>query len=136
MNRDAIVAHVGDSRAYVFRKSNLVAITRDHTLAQDLIAHGAKPEAVRRFRSVLTRAFRGEESDGHPDVAHVHLEVGDALLLCSDGLSDVVGAAEISQVLSAHSRPQAACDALLEKALAAGGPDNITVLAAKVVGAN
>lgn len=134
MNRDAVIAHLGDSRAYLFQKSGAVKITRDHTLAEDLMACGARPEDVARFRSVLTRALRGDRQDRQVDVCHVVLEPGDLLLLCSDGLSDVVGTQEIDQILKTHTEMQSACDALVEKALAAGGPDNITILAARAGG--
>lgn len=135
INRDVIIAHVGDSRAYLLHQGKLSRLTHDHTLAEDLIAEGAKPESVRRFRSMLTRALRGDQVDVHYDVAHVRLDVGDVLLVCSDGLTDVVSTADIAQTLSAHANPQSACDALLAQALAAGGPDNITILAARVVSA-
>jgi len=131
MNRDVVIAHLGDSRAYLFQKNGAVRITRDHTLAEDLIACGARSEDVVRFRSALTRALRGDRKERHPDVCHVLLELGDVLLLCSDGLTDVVSTSEIAQILKAHTDPQAACDALVERALAGGGPDNITILAAK-----
>lgn len=131
MNRDAVIAHLGDSRAYLFQKSGAVKITRDHTLAEDLMACGARPEDVARFRSVLTRALRGDGQDRQLDVCHVLLEPGDLLLLCSDGLSDVVSTQEMAQTLRTHTDMQSACEALVAKALTAGGPDNITVLAAR-----
>jgi serine/threonine protein phosphatase PrpC len=125
---DAIVAHVGDSRAYHGRQGRLEQITRDHTLAEELLRSGASPGDVARFRNVLTRAFGGDGEEVVPDVHQIQLRDGDALLLCSDGLTAVVQDAEIASLVFSHVEPQVACDKLIELALDRGGPDNITVV--------
>ena len=130
---DAIVAHVGDSRAYHGREGKLAQITRDHTLAEELLRSGASPDDVMRFRSVLTRAFGGDGGEVVPDVHQIHLRDGDALLLCSDGLTAVVQDAEIASLVFSHVEPQGACDKLIELALDRGGPDNITVVLVRLL---
>ncbi len=129
---DVVVAHVGDSRAYHGHEGRVEQITHDHTLAEELLRSGASPEDVGRFRSVLTRAFGGDGSEVVPDVHRVQLRDGDALLLCSDGLTTVVKDAEIAATIFSTVDPQSACDRLVELALERGGPDNITVVLMRV----
>ncbi len=124
----AVVAHIGDSRAYHGHHGSMKQITHDHTLAEELLRSGALPEDVARFRSVLTRAFGGDGGEVVPDVHEVHLKDGDALLLCSDGLTAVVNDQEIAHIVFQHVEPQDACDKLIQMALDRGGPDNITVI--------
>lgn len=128
---DALIAHVGDSRAYLARRGELRQITRDHTLAQVLIDTGVPPEQTRRVRHVLTNTLGGSSEAVSPDVAHVALESGDRLLLCTDGLTELVSDREIAEVLSRTLQAQAACDALIEIALNHGGKDNVTVVLAE-----
>jgi len=129
---EAIIAHAGDSRAYRHRRDGtLERLTRDHTLAQELADFGAiRPEEVERhrLRHVLTNCLGGPGPGVDPDIAHVRLADGDGLLLCTDGLSDLVTDAEIAETLSAVADPDAACAALLDRALDRGGRDNITVV--------
>lgn len=128
--RRFIVAHVGDSRAYLWRGGRLQQLTRDHTHVQDMVDDGlltpdqasSHPDA-----SVLVRAI-GHQPTVQADVTDwIPLEAGDALLLCSDGLSGYVTNAEIAAILSASPEPQAATDALIKAALDSGGHDNVTV---------
>jgi PPM family protein phosphatase len=128
---DALIAHVGDSRAYLARRGELRQITRDHTLAQILIDTGVPPEETRRVRHVLTNTLGGSAEAVSPDVAHVGLESGDRLLLCTDGLTELVSDREIAEVLGRTLQPQAACDTLIEIALDHGGKDNVTVVLAE-----
>jgi serine/threonine protein phosphatase PrpC len=126
------LGHVGDSRAYLLRSGQLQVLTRDHSYAQVLADSGQISQeqvATHRLRNVLLRHLGGSATE--IDVRHLRLESGDQLLLCSDGLSDAVTGEAIAQILSAATRAQAACDALIEAALAAGGRDNITVLIAR-----
>jgi len=127
---NAIIAHVGDSRAYLFREGNLRQLTRDHTLAQALADLGVAQEKIDSFRNVLTRTLGGKHNEAVPDAEHVVLQDGDRLLLCTDGLSDQISDADIAAVLGKVSAPQAACDALIAAALKAGGRDNITAVLA------
>ncbi|MHB0959732.1 MAG: PP2C family protein-serine/threonine phosphatase [Pirellulaceae bacterium] len=124
----AIVAHVGDSRAYLFRRGALQQITRDDTLAQQLVDAGVSEEAVQRFRNVLTNSFGGNAERVTMNIYPCELQPGDRLLLCTDGLSDMVSDTEISGVLQRDSDPQSACDRLVQLALNGGGKDNITVI--------
>lgn len=128
--RRAVVAHAGDSRAYLQRGDALRLLTRDHTLVQRMVeSQVLSPEEARRHpdAAVVTRALgQGEEVElevGDP----LPLEVGDRLLLCSDGLSGYVDDAAIGATLAAHAAAQAATDALITLALAAGGEDNVSV---------
>jgi len=131
---DAIIMHIGDSRAYLHRRGSIRQITKDHTLAQALIDSGIPPEDTTRVRHVLTNRLGGRPGLVAPDVRHVPLEDGDRLLLCTDGLSDLVGDSEIADEIVRAGHPQAACDALIELALARGGKDNVTVVIAQTRG--
>jgi len=130
---DAIIAHVGDSRAYHWHAGQLVQITRDHTLAEELRKSGMGFNRADKFRSVLTKAFGGDSPEVVPDVHHLHLEDGDSVLLCSDGLSNMVPDEEISRLVGTGQDPQSACDALVAAALERGAPDNVTAVLARVV---
>ena len=123
----AITANVGDSRAYLFRDDQLQQITRDQTLAQTLMDAGADTDQVRRFGHVLMSSLGASQEEVDVDVIHLELEPGDRLLLCTDGLSDLVDADSISSVLATCDL-NTACDKLVELALTAGGKDNITVV--------
>jgi serine/threonine protein phosphatase PrpC len=130
-DRMAIV-QVGDSRAYLFRQGRLSALTRDQTLAEDLVDRGAlKPEDVSRFpyRHVLAQAL-GTEAHVHPVVSNVDLKEGDRVLLCSDGLHGPVSDQAIEKILSETRDPAQVAEELIAAALAAGGPDNVTVVVA------
>lgn len=128
----AVVVHVGDSRAYQYGRGNLRQVTRDQTLAQQLIDAGSAPESVSKLRSVLTNCLGGKSDDVTAEIYKLTLESGDRLLLCSDGLSDMVEDAKISQVLAEHDDPQSACDQLVQAALDQGGKDNVTVVLCSV----
>lgn len=129
---EAIIAHAGDSRAYLRRGAGpLIRLTRDHTLAQELADFGAiRPEEVERhrLRHVLTNCLGGPGPGVNPDIHHLHLVDGDCLILCTDGLTDHVADDEIAAILDTHADPDAACAALIEQALDRGGRDNITVV--------
>ena len=131
---DLFLCHVGDSRAYLFHHGHLHRLTHDHTLAQALADAGRiLPEqvATHRLRHVLTRAIGMRGAQVEPEVQHLHLCDGDRLLLCTDGLSDLVPDEEIADVLRRLDASQDACDALVERALEHGGRDNITVILAR-----
>jgi protein phosphatase len=113
---DALIAHVGDSRAYHFRRGDLRQITRDQTVAQELIDRGVPPEQAAQMRNALTNMLGGRHDAVSPDVSHLALEDGDRLLLCTDGLTNLVADREIAEVVGRPLPPQAACDALIELA--------------------
>lgn len=128
------VVHVGDSRAYLLREDTLTQITRDHTFVQTLVDEGriTEDEAHRHpQRSLLMRALDGRS---HPelDLSVREMRAGDRYLICSDGLSGVVANDEIAATLAA-GEPSEVAQLLIEQALRAGGPDNVTVVVADVV---
>lgn len=130
---DVFIMHVGDSRAYVLRRGRLVRITHDHTVAQeyaDLGQLGQSEVAEHPMSHVLTRALGAPTDTLVSDTHHRDLEDGDRMLLCSDGLTKVASEADIAATLDAHPTSESACRALVELALARGGPDNITVIVA------
>ncbi|WP_437774310.1 PP2C family protein-serine/threonine phosphatase [Sorangium sp. So ce1097] len=131
-----LLAQVGDSRAYLLRDGALAQITRDQTLLQSLLESGKlRPEEAATFehRGVMLQALGLRE---HLQIAlsAVELRREDTLLLCTDGLSDLVDDRHITAALDAHPDPAAASSALIEAALAAGGRDNVTVLVARFDG--
>ncbi|HSF22789.1 MAG TPA: protein phosphatase 2C domain-containing protein [Blastocatellia bacterium] len=129
-----LIAHVGDSRAYLFREDQLYRLTCDHTFAQDLARIGAiSPEAVKShpMRHVLTNVVSSEGHKAHADLSILKLTDGDQVLLCTDGLTDMVSETEIKQSLAIRRSTNQACHALVEMALEGGGRDNITVVLAR-----
>lgn len=133
----ADLAWVGDSRIYLYRNGALRQLSEDQTVAWQLVKDGRLlPEQVAEHpdRNTLSQSI-GLESAGHPlQPAHasVALEPGDVLLVCSDGLSDLVPDAHIAQILKENASPQDAVPALITAALDAGGRDNVTVVLAKL----
>jgi protein phosphatase len=130
---DLLIAHVGDSRAYLFRKGTLHQLTCDHTLVGELYRAGMitrAQAATHRLRHALTRNLGGSVG-AKPDVQKLALADGDCLLLCSDGLSEMVGNAEIVRVLAGGGPSEAMSQRLVDAALAAGDKDNVTVVVAQ-----
>ena len=128
-----LVAHVGDSRAYLLRNTDLLQITTDHTWVNAEIARGVLTEEQAQehpWRNVLTRAI-GTAPHVEVDGTAVDVEDGDTLLLSSDGLHSVVGEETIRETL-AGDEPQKVCETLVEQANALGGPDNVTVVVARL----
>jgi protein phosphatase len=126
----ALLAHLGDSRAYLYRNQTLQQLTRDHSVIQDLIdANEVTLEEAERHpaRATLTRHVAMYPRP-LPDAAAVDLLPGDRILLSSDGLHGVVADASLAQTLDSHPEATDACAALIEAALQAGGPDNITAV--------
>src|SRR5215470_6442509 len=129
LGRVAKLAHVGDSRAYLFRNHRLAQLTTDHTIVQRMIEAGMlRPDeaADHPQSSVLERAIGSAPTVG-VDIRDHQLEEGDALLLCSDGLSGYVAADKIEAVLRADGPVQDTTISLVRLALEAGGRDNVTV---------
>ncbi len=124
------LAHVGDSRAYLWRDGELSRITVDHSLVEELIRDGKLTEeqaAVHPQRSIITRAL-GIDSTVEVDVYSLPLHADDRVMLCSDGLTAMVRANGIAELLEQEADPTAAANALVDAANAAGGDDNITVV--------
>jgi PPM family protein phosphatase len=134
LGSDVFLGHIGDSRAYLLRGEKLSQLTKDHTLAQALVEAGiGGPDdaATKAMRHVLTAALgsTGERTD--PQVQRMHLNDGDQLLLCTDGLTDMVADDVIASALKDAPSSEAACQGLIDLALAGGGKDNITVVLAR-----
>jgi serine/threonine protein phosphatase PrpC len=128
------LAHIGDSRAYRLRGNALEQLTHDHTLVQSLIDDGQITEEEAQTHPRRSWIMRALDGRGNPDVDVLLLDVepGDRYLVCSDGLSSYVDEIEIGRALRGDD-PQSAADRLLQLALAAGGPDNITCIVADPV---
>ncbi|RFU39223.1 Stp1/IreP family PP2C-type Ser/Thr phosphatase, partial [Actinomadura logoneensis] len=129
------LVHIGDSRAYLLRDGSLFQITHDHTLVQSLVDEGRiSPDeaASHPQRSLLLRAMDGR-GEIDPDLSLREARAGDRYLLCSDGLSTVVTAETIFQVLTEADEPDQAVRQLIDLANRGGGPDNITCVCADVV---
>jgi len=133
MGRHLQIVHVGDSRAYLLRDARLLRLTRDHTYVQWLLDSGQlseKEAADYGARHLLVNALGGASEDVEVDVSQLKLTSGDRLLLCSDGLTDLVDDNTIRQVLIDCRESAGACRRLVDLALAAGGRDNVTVVIA------
>jgi PPM family protein phosphatase len=129
-----LLAHVGDSRAYLFRKGRLYRLTCDHTAAQALASAGViSPEEIEShpLRNLLTHVVGTEGGKALADLSWLRLADGDRILLCTDGLTDMVSEAAITQSLEIERPAAQSCRALVEMALAGGGRDNITVVLAR-----
>lgn len=130
-----VLGHVGDSRAYLARGGELERVTTDHSLVEELIQAGElTPEEAERDprRSMITRAL-GLEPGVAVDVIELDLRDGDRLVLCSDGLTTMVGEDDIASLLAEEPDAATAADRLVDAANAAGGVDNITVVVIDVV---
>ncbi len=131
---ELLIAHVGDSRAYAVQGGALRRLTRDQTMAQSLADAGAiTPEEVDKHpsRHVLTGALATRGAFAHVQLRRSRLEDGDQILLCSDGLTEMVSEDAIAEVLRAPGNAADACRALVDLALEAGGKDNVTVVLAR-----
>ena len=131
----AVIANVGDSRTYLWRDDALTQVTRDHSLVASLVAAGAlEPEAVYTHdqKAMIYRSV-GEGNTLTVDTFDLSLRPDDRLLLCSDGLWEMVRDDGLAAALRGATDPQAVCDRLLDEANQAGGEDNISVLVVWVV---
>jgi serine/threonine protein phosphatase PrpC len=134
LNDMLFVAHVGDSRCYLFRNRLLYRLTRDHTLVEEMVRRGAlkaEEAAQHQWRHVITNAVGGDSAKVTVEVHKVHLEAGDAVLLCSDGLTNMVPDQDIARILQTAPEPEQACQQLVAHANEQGGKDNITVIVAR-----
>jgi PPM family protein phosphatase len=134
LGTDLVLGHIGDSRAYLLRETSFNQLTTDHTLAQALIDAGvanSDDPAPRSMRHVLTAAIGSLDEHIEPQVQHFRLYSGDQLLLCTDGLTEMVDDDIIASVLREAKSAPIACQNLIDLALGAGGTDNITVVVAR-----
>jgi len=134
LNNELFVAHAGDSRCYLHRDGGLHRLTKDHTLVAEMVHEGilsANDALHHRWRHVITNFVGKHPAKGDVDV-EVHklpLEPGDTILLCSDGLTEMLSDEDISQILP--SEPEQACRQLMDLANQRGGRDNITAVFAR-----
>jgi protein phosphatase len=129
------VVHAGDRRCYPLRAGKLEQLTSDHTVVAELIRRGAlRPEnaAGHAYRHVVTNAVGANLPQLRVDVSQFDLKEEDMLLLCSDGLTDMLSDDRLALILQEEANPQTACERLLAEALAAGGRDNITAIVARL----
>jgi protein phosphatase len=134
LGASAVIGHIGDSRAYLFRGGKLHQLTRDHTWVQALVDLGqvSAEEAARHpMRHVLIRSLGGGGHDVEGDFQRAWLADGDQLLLCTDGLTNMVHDAAIASLLAGAATSEEACQALVAAALDKGGTDNVTVALAR-----
>ncbi len=123
-------ANMGDSRLYLFRKGRLSQRSRDHSVVSGLLRRGKidAEEAQNHDAQGQITHYVGMEEEGRPYVRSFMLKEGDRLLLCTDGLTDAISDKAIAKILKKEADPQAACQALVDAANAAGGHDNITAV--------
>lgn len=129
----AYVVQVGDSRCYLLRAGELSQITRDQTVAQDLVDQGVMSEATAEhspFSHILSSAVGGTAM---PEIYTLDLATGDVLLLCTDGLTKHVSHFEIRERLDSDETPEGICRSLVQMALDGGGSDNVTAIVARVI---
>ncbi len=134
LGAELCIVHVGDSRAYVYRRGMLQQITRDHTVTAELVRRGElRPEqaAEHRLRHVITNVVGGPGAGIDVEAHALDIEPGDRLLLCSDGLTEMLTHDAIEATLLAQPDPEAACTILVMQANEAGGRDNITAVIAR-----
>ena len=139
LGTELCIVHVGDSRAYLYRDSELQQLTRDHTFTADLVRSGAlqqKDVAGHRYRHVITNVVGGHEAGVKVEAHAIQVQPDDRLLLCSDGLTEMVTNEAIAAALAAEPDPEGACATLVRQANDAGGPDNITVVVVKFEAVN
>ena len=130
----AYLLQVGDSRCYLFRDGELTQITRDQTMAQEMVDLGvmkAEDAAGTRLAHTLTSSIGGSEN--HPKVTRFDMNWGNVILLCSDGLTRHVSDLRIKEVLRSMASAKHACETLLQEALDGGGSDNVTIVVGRAV---
>lgn len=130
----ATIANVGDSRTYLWRGGVLRQVTQDHSLVASMVAVGVLTPAEAQSHPDRNQVYRslGTQPDIEPDIFTETLQRGDRLILCSDGLWEMVRDPEISRIVGRARSPQEACRTLIQKAKDAGGDDNITVIVVKM----
>jgi len=134
LGNELFLGHVGDSRAYLYGGGKLRRLTCDHTVVQELLDTGViRPDqaATYRRRNVLTSALGGTGELNRIDVDRTVLADGDQLLLCSDGLTNMVEEEAITAILQQAGTAAEACQSLIDLALTNGGKDNVTVALAR-----
>ena len=125
-----VVVNIGDSRLYHVTQNSIIQITKDHSVVEDMVSRGDLTRAEARKhpnKHLITRAL-GTSNEEEPDVFFLNLAPGDYILLCSDGLSNVVMDSEILFELQRGAGVRESCERLVEMALSRGAPDNVTAV--------
>jgi protein phosphatase len=128
-NREAVIGHCGDSRAYLLQKKVLTQITKDHSVVQELLDSGKITEQQAMShpnKNIITNAL-GVERGLKVDIDHVHLRKGDMILMCTDGLSNILTTEEMSDILQ-DCEFYSSAEALVKRALEEGAYDNVTAM--------
>ncbi len=134
--QDMFVAHIGDSRCYIINSREIIQVTTDHSVVQEMVDTGhisAEEALTHPRRNEITRVL-GYSDASTPDLIQIKLYAGDNILLCSDGLCGVLPTDRIQETVLAANSPAQACDDLVSQTNLAGGPDNISVIVARPVG--
>ena len=125
------IAHVGDTRCYLYSQNQLQQLTQDHTMVADMVRVGemsAKDAARHPLRHAMTNVVGGNEPGVQGEVHKLDLEPGDILLICSDGLTEMLADEHIAAVIASDPDPKSICERLVADANQQGGTDNITVV--------
>lgn len=133
---EMVVGHVGDSRAYIYKNSRLYKLTSDHSLVAELVKNGTITEDEAEHhpqKNVITRAL-GAKENVNVDIERVNITKGDIVILCSDGLSNMLPDKEIEKALEKGEDIEDIAQSLIDQANSLGGYDNITVAIAMAVG--
>ena len=131
----AFIANIGDSRTYLYRDSDLTPLTKDHSLVFRLVeAKQIEPDDIYSHpqRNLIYRSLGAGHKSVDPDVFHITLRSGDSLLLCSDGLWEMVRNQDLLKILKENTDAQKICDTLIDLANANGGEDNITAVLVQI----
>ncbi len=134
MGIDLFIVHLGDSRVYLYREDVLTQLTKDHTVAQAMADAGyIPPNEVRHHvkRNALTNYLGGHNGKVKADLRWLRINDGDRLVLCSDGLNEMVDDLTIGRILARNPDPRVAAQQLLDEALRRGGKDNVTIVVAR-----
>jgi len=133
-NRKLFIGHVGDSRVYLIREDSIQKVTWDHSFIEELIKNGSitRDEAVNHpKKNMITRAV-GYELDLQVDTYEIDILENDCILLCTDGLTNMLTEDEITEIIIKIEDPQVACDTLIKNANNKGGEDNVTVIIGRI----
>jgi PPM family protein phosphatase len=136
VNWRLFVAHAGDSRCYLYSGQKLQQLTQDHTMTAEMVRRGvisADKTVGHPWRHVVTNILGGTEQGVRVELHSLDLHADDVLLLCSDGLTEMVSEEHIAAVLQEERDPQQACERLITEANRLGGKDNITVIVTRVI---
>jgi serine/threonine protein phosphatase PrpC len=137
VNWRLFVAHAGDSRCYLMTAGKLQRLTDDHTMSAEMVRRGMIPpekEAEHPFRHIVTNILGGTERGVRVELHRLDLHPHDLVLLCSDGLTEMVSEECIAAILREEAEPKRACERLTAAAKDGGGKDNITVIVARIQG--